>query len=97
MRNLTILLAAAALLGGVGCAHVDHPALHQAYYVDREYGQAQQHSWDLQVAYPDYRYADRTPEGLEGINAEGVMGVHNETFAEKPTQAPVMTFGVLGE
>ncbi|MDW7711809.1 MAG: hypothetical protein SCH98_15190 [Deferrisomatales bacterium] len=97
MRKLMLCVAAAAFLVGAGCAHVDHPAFHQAYYVDQEYGQAQQHSWDLQVAYPDYRYADRTPEGLEGVNAEGVMGVHNQTFSEKPAQAPVMTLGVLGE
>jgi hypothetical protein len=32
-----------------GCASME-----EAYYVDREFGLAQQAAWDNQVAYPDY-------------------------------------------
>lgn len=83
MKTLVAILAATVL---TGCAVAPH--------LDREYGAAQGHSWDRQVAHPDYRYAAREPEGLEGIHAEEVMNVHNSTFAEKTKKASLPTLGV---
>lgn len=92
MKTMILLLASSILL--VGCASFE-----EAYYVDREFGQRSQETWDMQVAYPDYRYAMdettgevRNPENLEGLPAENVMEVYTDTFAEKPTQADVIQF-----
>lgn len=87
MKKLSFVIATVLLL--TGCA-----SLQEAYYIDREFGQLSQASWDQQVAYPDYRYAAQTPETLEGITAEEVMDVYNETFAEEPQQANIINFGL---
>lgn len=87
MRILACMMTAMVLL--TGCA-----AMEEAYYVDREFGLGQQMAWDNQVAYPDYRYAAKTPEITEGITAEEIMNVHNETFAEKPEQVDVFQLGI---
>jgi len=83
MKTLVAILAATVM---AGCAVAPH--------LDREYGEAQSESWDRQVAHPDYRYAARDPEDLEGINAEEVMDVHNSTFAEQSKKAALPTLGV---
>jgi hypothetical protein len=94
MKTTILLIAASLLLAG--CA-----SLEEAYYVDHEFGQAAQQTWDMQVAYPDYRYVyDRdgrmkNPEELAGIAAEEVMDVHTETYAEKPTEAGALTFSLI--
>ena len=75
------------LLGLGGCA-----SLEEAYIYDREFGQAIQTSLDSQIAYPD-RQQNRTPEGSEGITAEEIMNVYNQTFAEKPQQINVLKLG----
>ncbi len=91
MKTTILLIAASLLLAG--CA-----SLEEAYYVDHEFGQASQQTWDMQVAYPDYRYVYdqdgkmKNPEGLDGIAAEEVMNVHTQTYAEKPTEADVLQF-----
>lgn len=72
-----------------GCA-----SLEEAYYVDREFGLAQQAAWDSQVAYPDYRYAAKTPETTDGVTAEEIMSVYNETFAREPEQMEVFQFEI---
>ena len=71
-----------------GCASVE-----EAYVLDREFGQATQAAWASQVAYPD-RQTVKTPEGTEGITAEEIMDVYNQTFAEKPQQINVLDFGL---
>jgi len=53
-----------------------------ALYTDREFGKAQMISADRQIAYPDYRYAQETPNTLEGILAEDVMQGYSESFKE---------------
>jgi hypothetical protein len=87
MRFLACIITVMALLAG--CA-----SLEEAYYVDREYGLAQQAAWDNQVAYPDYRYAAKTPVTMDGITAEEIMNVSNETYSEKPEQVEVFQFGL---
>jgi len=74
MKKLLVFLTGLILLAG--CS----PACN----VDQEFGKTTQKSLDQQVAYPDYRYANKTPEGMEGIDAEVEMEVLNKTFAEKP-------------
>lgn len=87
MRTLACIIAAMVLLSG--CASFE-----EAYYVDREFGQAQQVTWDKQVAYQDYRHAAKTPEVIEGITAEEIMNVYNKTFAEEPKQVEVFQLGI---
>jgi hypothetical protein len=88
----TILLIAASLLIA-GCA-----SLEEAYYVDHEFGQRSQQTWDMQVAYPDYRYVYdqdgnmKNPETLDGIAAEEVMDVLTKTYGEKAEKVDVMQF-----
>jgi hypothetical protein len=74
MKPLTlfIILAALAILFS-GCS---------AVYTDKELGKAQTISYDSQIAYPDYRYAEKTPNTLEGIFAEDVMQGYSESFTE---------------
>lgn len=87
MKNTAFIVATVLLLSG--CA-----SLQEAYYVDREFGQLSQASWDQQIAYPDYRYAGNPTETLEGITAEEIMGVYNETYAEEPEDVEVIQFGL---
>jgi hypothetical protein len=77
----TVLLA--------GCASME-----EAYYVDREFGLAQQVSWDNHVAYPDYRHVAKVPETTEGITAEEIMNVYNGTFSEAPEKIDVFQLGI---
>jgi hypothetical protein len=93
MKTMFILLAASILLAG--CA-----SLEEAYYTDHEFGKNSQKTWDMQVAYPDYRYVYdkdgnmKTPENMDGIAAENVMQVYNQTFSEKAQRVDVLEFGV---
>ena len=74
MKSLTlfIILAAFAILLS-GCS---------AIYTDKEFGKAQTISFDSQIAYPDYRYAQATPAGMEGILAEEVMQKYSGSYGE---------------
>ena len=87
MRFLACMITAMVLLAG--CA-----SLEEAYYVDREFGLAQQAAWDNQVAYPDYRHVAKIPETTEGVTAEKIMNVYNETFAEEPEQVDIFQLGI---
>ncbi len=88
MRILACMIMAIVLLAG--CASFE-----EAYYVDREFGLAQQTTWDSQVAYPDYRYAAKTPITIDGVTAEEIMGVYNKTFAKEPEGVDVFQLGVV--
>jgi hypothetical protein len=81
------MITAMVLLAG--CASFE-----EAYYIDREFGLAQQMSWDNQVAYPDYRYAAKTPKTTEGITAEEIMSVYNDTFSKAPEKVDVFQLGI---
>ncbi|OQY25065.1 MAG: hypothetical protein B6I37_02340 [Desulfobacteraceae bacterium 4572_35.2] len=87
MRDFLLTIAVTIVLSG--CASFE-----EAYQLDQEFGEASQITWDQQVANPDYRYAESMPENLSGITAEEVMNVHNETFAEEPTEIDVFQLGV---
>ena len=94
MKTMFFLLAASLLLAG--CASME-----EAYHADREFGKDSQLTWDIQVAYPDYRYVYdqegnlKNPETLDGISAENVMDVNSKTFAEKSESINIMEFGIV--
>lgn len=88
-KLLVLLLSIAALFLAVGCASFE-----SAYYVDREFGQASQFSFDQQILYPDYRYANTIPEGNVGIVAEEIMTVHVDTYKKTPRQVNVFQLGL---
>lgn len=90
MKALALIIAGTLLLAG--CA-----SLEEAYYVDREYGHASMASWDQQIAYPDYRFANKAPVGTEGITAENIMEVYNNTFAEPPKKLDIFQIDLTGE
>ena len=87
MRILACMITVMLLLAG--CASME-----EAYYVDREFGLAQQVTWDKQVAYPDYRHVAKIPETTEGITAEDIMNVHNKTFARESEKMDVFQFEI---
>lgn len=90
MTRIVVSLLAAFTLGG--CTVVT-----EAYLLDQEFGQATQASLEGQIAYPDYRYADVTPEGMEGVNAEGTMDIYNQSFAEPPAEeVEIFNLGFAG-
>lgn len=73
MKSVCLLVLAGMLLAG--CAH-------EAYYVDHEYGMAQNDAFDRQIVHKDYPHADKATEGLEGIHAESIMQTYHETFQD---------------
>ncbi|HXV20874.1 MAG TPA: hypothetical protein VD811_07805 [Desulfuromonadales bacterium] len=87
MKILACMMSAMVLLAG--CASTE-----EAYYLDREFGLAQQAAWDNQVAYPDYRHVAKTPETTEGIAAEKIMDASNKNFAEQPEIVNVFQLGI---
>ncbi|PLX86250.1 MAG: hypothetical protein C0617_01315 [Desulfuromonas sp.] len=87
MKKAALIISGILLLAG--CA-----PLEEAYYLDREYGQANLDARSRQVAYPDYRYAGKTPQGTEGIAAEEIMSVHNSTFGKAPEQVNVFQLDI---
>ena len=90
MRLWLLVLLASVILGG--CASFE-----EAYILDREYGQAQMHSWDSMIADPASTQADKQPDGLEGINAEAAMRVYDKAFTREPTRSNIIKFGIVGE
>ncbi|PLY02464.1 MAG: hypothetical protein C0624_08425 [Desulfuromonas sp.] len=91
MKHLLIALSAVMALSG--CT-----IFNEAYLLDDEYGIATRTSFNGQIAYPDYRYANTTPEGMEGVNAEGTMDIYNKSFQESPAQEiNLFEFGVAGK
>ncbi|HKI51622.1 MAG TPA: hypothetical protein VJ995_06080 [Geothermobacteraceae bacterium] len=89
--NLWILVLVAVFVCS-GCAKFE-----EANFVDQEFGQAQMESWDKMIANPDGRYADKDPEGLDGIHAEPAMSVYNKSFSKEPTAAKIIKFGIVGD
>ena len=87
--SIVIVITTAMLLSGCSL-------FYDAPRIDADYGQAQAKTWDSQVAYPDYRYAEKTPEGLGGIPAEQIMKVYNQGFGEKPKKEEVFNMGIIG-
>jgi hypothetical protein len=87
-----------AMLTGLGllsgCAH-NPEVSREAQSVDLEWGQAQERTWAQQVAYPEGRSPEKLPEGMEGNTAEEVMGVYNQSFAERPTRTQVFQLGIV--
>lgn len=88
MRTSTFIIVFLVLLSA-GCASME-----EAYYIDREFGSAQQATWDKQIVHQDYRYAAKVPEVVEGITAEEIMDVYTETFAEEPEEVNVFQLGI---
>ena len=94
MKTTFFLLAASLLLAG--CASME-----EAYYTDREFGKNSQTTWDMQVAYPDYRYVYdqegnfKNPETIDGISVEGVMDIYTKSYAEKSENINIMEFGIV--
>lgn len=94
MKTMFFLLAASLLLAG--CASME-----EAYYTDREFGKNSQMTWDMQVAYPDYRYVYdqdgvlKNPETLEGISVEGVMDIYTKSYAEQSEGIDILQFGLV--
>jgi hypothetical protein len=89
--NKTLLLIVAAALVLSGCASFE-----EAYLLDREFGQASLATWNRQIAYPD-RQIETAPEGMEGITAEKTIGVHIDTYDQRPTKVDVFSIGIMGE
>lgn len=80
MKYLIILSLLAVAL--TGCAH-DVP------YGDREYGMATTDAFDRQVAYKDYRYANKPVEGMDGLHAEKTMEMYHNSFGQGFTQESI--------
>ncbi|MEZ4599333.1 MAG: hypothetical protein R2940_06050 [Syntrophotaleaceae bacterium] len=82
MKSMVFLLTASMFLAG--CASME-----EAYYTDNEFGMNSQKTWDMQVAYPDYRYAydqegnPKNPQGLNGISVENFL----KTYHGPPVEA----------
>jgi hypothetical protein len=72
-----------------GCA-----SFQEAYILDQEFGLASGAAWEQQIAFPAPSSVDRPPMGIEGITAEEIMGVYNGTFAEKPMEQSILSFGL---
>jgi len=70
--TLFIMLVALAMISS-GCS---------ALYTDKEIGKAQMGSYDKQIAHPDYRFAQKIPNTMEGIVAEEVMQTYSESFQQ---------------
>lgn len=88
-----IVLALIAVTALAGCT-----IFNEAYLLDQEYGDATNTSFESQIAYPDYRYANVIPEGMEGVNAEGTMDIYNKSFQEEPArEIDLFEFGVAGD
>lgn len=71
MNKLLIVAIFSLLL--VGCAH-------EAYYVDHEFGMAQNDAFDQQIAYKNGEYSGQTPTGMSGIHSEKIMDAFQASF-----------------
>jgi hypothetical protein len=81
MKKLIIIPVALLLLAG--CSPTPE--------LDKEFGQASRQSLEMQIAYPDYRYADKIPEGIAGLTAEGIMEVYTTDFDKEPEGPKAIT------
>lgn len=83
MKILVSFLAVTVLL--TGCASME---------LDREFGLASQASFDQMVTYPDYLYVNQTPEGMDGIHAEGIMKVYDDSYRVRPRTENIIRMGL---
>lgn len=86
MKKQIVMLSALLLLA----------ACSPAPQVDQEFGNATRYSFEMQIAYPDQRYADKRAEGTAGLVAEGIMGVYTDGFDRPPKEINVFEMGVMG-
>ena len=84
-----IVITMLGLFTLAGCA-----AFEEAYYIDREYGQAQRAAIDQQIIHKDYRHAGKDPVGTDGIVAEEIMETYIDSFGEESTDVDVFQLGV---
>ena len=68
----------------------------EAYYVDHEFGMAQNDAFDQQIAHKDYIYANSKPASMPGIHSEKIMDTYQNSFDRK-TDGEIKNFsrGVL--
>ena len=86
MKYLTLVILGLLL---TGCA-----SFQEAYYLDQEFGEDNKAAWNQQIAFPEASPENQALMGIEGITAEEIMGVYNGTFAEKPMQQSILSFGL---
>jgi uncharacterized protein YceK len=67
-----------------GCASFE-----EAYYTDREHGKASTDAFDRMIVNKEDQHAGKTPEGLDGIHAEPIMGSYNRTFSQSFTRESI--------
>ncbi len=84
MKKLIVIPVALLMLAG--CSGAPH--------LDKEFGKASRQSFEMQIANPDYRYADKIPAGIAGLTAEGIMEVYTDDFGEEPTEVDVFQLGI---
>lgn len=89
MKTSIVIIAAAMLLSG--CA-----PFYDAPRIDADHGLAQAKTWESQIAFTDYRYAETTPVGLGGIPAEQIMKVYNQSFGEKAEKQEIFQLDLTG-
>jgi len=90
MKKWFLILA--AVIACAGCSTME-----EAYFLDREYGQAQMASWEKMIVNPHPQHAESLPEGMEGIHAEPAMRVYHKSFSKEPTKTDVIKFGIVNE
>jgi len=86
MKTILTMIALALLLSG--CA-----IFYDLPHTDAASGNAQATSWDKQVAFQDYRHANRIPEGLGGTPAENAVEVYIKSFLEKTERTDILAEG----
>jgi PBP1b-binding outer membrane lipoprotein LpoB len=84
-----MIIATAILLSGCSL-------FYEAPRSDADYGLAQTKAWESQIAFTDYRYAEKTPQGLGGIPSEQIMKIYNQSFGEKVKKQKVFDLDLTG-
>jgi hypothetical protein len=82
---MRIRIAVIVLLLLAGCAR-------EAAMLDNDYGLAQESVWQQQAVPAEEN--SPPPEGMEGIDAERIMGAQNSTYGKPPTETNIVTFEV---
>jgi len=79
-----LMLAFLSLVLMSGCNFME-----KSYCLDKEFGQAQQVTWNNMIADPNPGHADKAVAGVAGIHAEGIMDVYNKSFQEPPHKTTI--------
>ena len=87
MKKTYIILITLALLAG--CASFE-----EAYYLDREFGQASRETWNKQILNPEAQTTKKVPTDIAGINTERAMDTHNKSFGDIPEKTEVYQFTI---